>query len=130
MLNDPASRRGFGELRFTNIEVNNGELFIDPEKEIKINVSIEVKKDSILSLFFLNVKRTGKTQNLLPTQVFLPIKESLLIAGTTITLDLRIPPHTFRTGLFPLYFWLGQKGELLQRIIRSTLSILYIISIS
>ena len=30
----------------------------------------------------------------------------------TVDFSLRIPPNTFRTGLFPLYFWLGKKGEL------------------
>lgn len=111
LLNDTTSRRGFGELRFTRIIINNDELFIDPEKEIKIDVTVKVNQ-TVSSAYFSLMLRGPESSEPITDTGFLCIAENELYANNIIHFKVTIPPHTFRTGLFPLYFWLGQKGEL------------------
>ena len=111
LINDLTSRRGFGEIRFTDIVINNSELFIDPEKEIRIDIKIQVN-ENVSSAYFSLMLRGPENSEPITDTGFLCIEENELYANTSINFNLIIPPHTFRTGLFPLYFWLGQKGEL------------------
>lgn len=111
LINDTLSRRGFGEIRFTKIVINNDDLFIDPEKEINIDVTIKVNQ-TVSSAYFSLMLRGPENSEAITDTGFLCIAEKELYANNSVNFKVTIPPHTLRTGLFPLYFWLGQKGEL------------------
>lgn len=111
LLSDSKSRRGNGEIRFTEILINNGDLFIDPEKEIKISFKCRVN-ETIDSAYFSLMIRGPENSEPITNTGLLCLSENRLYAGSFIKFDLSIPSNTFRTGLFPLYFWLGQKAEI------------------
>ncbi len=110
LLNDALSRRGNGEVRFTEIVINNGDLYIDPEKEINIAITAKVNKEVKSAYFLMTVKGPENSEAITNTGL-LCITEDYLHAGMVIKFNLVIPAGVFRTGLFPVYFWLGQKAE-------------------
>ncbi len=111
LLNDSKTRRGHGEVRFTEVIINNGDLSSDPSEEIRLNFSAVVLKDVPKIDFMFSV--SGATDNLPVTNCPLtPIFDKPVQAGTNFTFDLTLPKNTFRTGVFPLYLWIGRKGEL------------------
>lgn len=111
LLNDYSSRRGNGEARFVTISINDGAVFLDPEKDIVIKTKIKIIKD-IDSLFFnLLIKGTESIDPITSSKMIEIPKEHLNL-NNEIEFEFSIAANTFRTGLFPLYFWLGRKGEL------------------
>ena len=110
LLNDALSRRGNGELRFTEIIINKGDLYIDPEKEINIAITAKVNKEVKSAYFLMTVKGPENSEPITNTGL-LCITEDYLQSGMVIKFNLVIPAGVFRTGLFPVYFWLGQKAE-------------------
>ena len=111
LLNDTSSRRGYGEIRFTEIVINNGDLFIDPEKAINISVVLKVNREVKSVYFFLKVMGPDNSEPI-TNSGFICITDGYLYPGSIIKFNLEITGNIFRTGLFPLYFWLGQKTEL------------------
>ena len=111
LLNDYASRRGNGEARFVTISINNGAVFLDPEKEILIKTKIKILKKTDSLYFSLIIKGTESIDPITSTKMIEIDKEHLTL-NNEIAFEFTIPANTFRTGLFPLYFWLGRKGEL------------------
>lgn len=111
LLNDYSSRRGNGEARFVSISINNGAVFLDPEKDIVIKTKIKILKKTDSLFFSLIIKGTESIDPITSTKMIEIDKEYLTI-NNEIAFEFTIPANTFRTGLFPLYFWLGRKGEL------------------
>ena len=112
-LNDLTVRRGNGEIRFTDIEINNGDNIIDPQREINVNVTASVKEE-INELYFLMSVRGNEIYDPITSTGLVLISNKILNVGKTVQFQFIIKPNTFRTGLFPLYFWLGKKSELAQ----------------
>ena len=111
LLNDNKSRRGHGEARFTKIDINNGEIFQDPQKEINLNISLIVEKE-INQLFFSFLVRGPENSEPITNTGLINISNNKLSKGNLISFSVIIPPDTFRTGLFPTYFWLGNKNDM------------------
>jgi ABC-type polysaccharide/polyol phosphate transport system ATPase subunit len=110
-LNDLKSRRGNGEVRFTKIVINNGEMFLDPEKEISIRMEAVIN-ESIDELYFYFLIKSPETSEPISNTQLTRINSEKLIKGENVKFSMFIKPNTFRTGLFPTYFWLGKKSEL------------------
>jgi lipopolysaccharide transport system ATP-binding protein len=109
-LKDVKTRRGNGEARIIDVIINNGDEFADPEKEIKINCKLKVFNElkglyaSILIKGPENsVPITGSGMQCITTDNLLP--------GTVIDYTITIAPNKLRTGLFPIYLWLGRPKE-------------------
>jgi lipopolysaccharide transport system ATP-binding protein len=111
-LNDKQSRRGSGEARFTEIKINNNDLVIDPEKEILMTFSVKIFKEINDLYFLMTIKSPNHSDEVIANTGLVNIMRMKSNSDNTVDFSLRIPPNTFRTGLFPLYFWLGKKGEL------------------
>lgn len=110
-LRDPKSRRGYGEVRFTEVVVNGGEITSDPTKETRVKLKALFLEDvpSISFSFFVfgSYDETPITSGHL-----IDISKQSVSKNSSVIFELLIPENTFRTGLFPLYLWLGRKGEL------------------
>jgi lipopolysaccharide transport system ATP-binding protein len=110
-LKDSNSRRGNGEVRFTKVTVNNGDLTIDPTEDLRISLEAEVFED-VPSLYF-NFSIFSSFDNSPLTSGYLSkISPASLNKYAKISFEVLIPKNTFRTGFFPVYLWLGKKGEL------------------
>ncbi len=112
LLNDAKIRRGNGEVRFTEIIINNGDLVIDPQKEIAIKIKAQVLLSVDKVFFTMIIKHPIDNNEFITNTNFIEIGNKKNEIGDIIEFNFVIPANTFRTGLFPLYFWLGNKGEL------------------
>lgn len=110
LLNDQKSRRGNGEARFTQIEINNNSPFLDPQQDIKIDFKIKINK-SITDLYFSMVVRGPENSEPITSTGLIPVTNNTLNANEEVSFSLVIAANTFRTGLFPAYFWIGQKND-------------------
>lgn len=110
-LNDEKSRRGNGEIRFTSIKINNGAEFLDPEKETRIDFTAKVNQSINGFGFTFLIKGPENTETLSSTG-FINITSENLQAGKEVKFSFYIPANAFRTGLFPVYFWLGKKSDM------------------
>lgn len=110
-LNNYESRRGNGEVRFTQIEINNDHVPIDPTSEIKILCRATVINSVDNVYFYMRIKDPLNGKAITETRNICLYNETLN-TGTDFAFELNIPPNTFRTGIFPLYFWLGKNIEL------------------
>lgn len=110
-LNDYKSRRGNGEVRFTQIEINNDHVPIDPTSEIKIFCRATVINTVDNVYFYMRIKDSLNGLAVTETRNICLFDEKLNI-GADFSFEFIIPSNTFRTGIFPLYFWLGKNIEL------------------
>ena len=110
LLDDVKSRRGNGEIRFTNIIINNGDMYIDPEKELSIHINAIVNQDVDHACFNMLIRSPENEVPITTTGIY-SLSDLPLRKETVISFDLVIPPNILRTGLFPAYFWLGKKSE-------------------
>lgn len=111
LLSDTKSRRGNGEVRFSNITINDGQNILDPTEDTFIKFTADVLKDVESIRFSLLI--FGPYDNTSITNAnLISISDSKVEANTKINFELLIPKNTFRTGIFPLYFWLGKKAEM------------------
>lgn len=111
LLNDYKSRRGNGEVRFTQIEINNGQGPIDPTTEIKFFCRLKAIHTVPNVYFYLGIRSPLDGLSFTDTRCTCIINEPFK-AGSDFSFEITIPPNTFRTGIFPLYFWLGKNIEL------------------
>lgn len=110
LLNDLKSRRGNGEVRFTNITINGGEIYQDPECVVTIELTAKAIKD-VDSLYTTMIIKGPENSEPITSTGFMCISDRPLAKGQVIRFTISIPANTLRTGLFPLYFWLGRpKG--------------------
>lgn len=109
-LDDNKSRRGNGEVRFTEIIVNKGALTIDPTQEIRFVCKAEVYKNVDQLYFSLMFIAPESTESLTNTG-FICLSNDAIVTGKIIDFEFSVLPNVFRTGLFPLYFWLGKNEK-------------------
>lgn len=110
-LKDNKSRRGNGEVRFTSIIINGGGEYLDPERETIIEMEATVL-ESVEELGFAFLVRGPENSDPITSSGFIQIVNRTLPQGKVVKFSMVIPPHTFRTGLFPVYFWLGLETGL------------------
>jgi lipopolysaccharide transport system ATP-binding protein len=111
LLSDSKSRRGNGEVRFTSIKINDGAKSIDPVDETKLELTAKVNKTVNKLYFTMLVKGPENSEPITSTGLIL-LNDQPLQEGKEISFSISIPGNTFRTGLFPAYFWLGQKTDM------------------
>ena len=112
-LKDNKIRRGNGEVRFTEIEINNNAESIDPYQETRMKFSVNILKDIERLDFLFYVFGSSSTTDPMTSSELITISNSSLKEGEIVQFEIVIPPNAFRTGLFSLYLWLGKKGELI-----------------
>jgi lipopolysaccharide transport system ATP-binding protein len=107
-INDYKSRRGNGEIRFEEVSINNNSAEIDPNKEIEISFKIKgIEGVSKSVYFYLGVKDPILNSTITNTG-YLKILENGLKKNESASFVVTISPKVFRTGIFPLYLWLGE----------------------
>jgi ABC-type polysaccharide/polyol phosphate transport system ATPase subunit len=107
LLHDSLSRRGNGEIRFTSIIINNNDVFLDPQKDVTIRMTARVNKP-IEDLYFSMIVKGPENSEPITNTGLIEICNKRVDVGVEITFSVTIPANTFRTGLFPIYFWLGR----------------------
>ena len=111
-LNDPKRRRGNGEVRFLEISINGEANFINPEKEINIKMIIQTFQPVNSIYGSISVLGSSSSESITNTGFFC-IRDSYIDKNTRIEFIIKIPPNSFRTGLYPLYLWLGKPKEIM-----------------
>ena len=101
-------RRGDGSARIQSVTINNLAEKLDPEAETTIDISIEINKPMNGLWFAINVKSPDNSEFITGTNIQ-NISNKELQPKTILSFSCRIPKNTFRTGLFPLYLWVGRK---------------------
>jgi lipopolysaccharide transport system ATP-binding protein len=112
LVTDERERRGNGQIRFTKIEVEDGLKEQDPTKTVRINFEIQRYReveDIFFSIWVKNLDGSSVLLSAIPYR----LKSSGFNNRNTMRFSIEIDAFTFRTGLFPLYFWLGKIGGLL-----------------
>jgi lipopolysaccharide transport system ATP-binding protein len=107
--NDYSIRRGNGIVRFESVIINDNKNSIDYFEDIKIDLtfkSYEKVKDLYLSLVIYNSEGFEKI-----TDTGLIEIEHFLEKDNVYTYKLIIEKSTLRTGLYPIYLWIGKKGN-------------------
>ena len=112
IITDERERRGNGEVRFTKIELEGGVNEQDPTKSVKINFEIQ-KKSKVDELFFSIAVKNLDGSSLLLSGLPRILNQSHFSENEVMQFSIEIDANTFRTGLFPLYFWLGKIGGVL-----------------
>jgi len=110
-LNDYNSRRGNGEVRFSRIEINDNIVPVDPTSEINIFCMAKVIKAVDNIYFYIDIKDPLNGNSITDTRC-VSLFEETLNTGSNFSFKFTIPPNTLRTGIFPLYIWLGKNVEL------------------
>ncbi|MCK9412241.1 MAG: ABC transporter ATP-binding protein [Prolixibacteraceae bacterium] len=111
LLNDHIQRRGNGEVRFIEIAVNNDAIFIDPAEEIRIKFKAIVNTE-VDQIYFSLLLKSPVHDDPIANTGRVCLFRNHVEAGTIINFEISIVPNTFRTGLFPMYLWLGKEAEL------------------
>lgn len=101
-------RRGDGSARIKSVNFNNSAEKLDPEVETIIDISIEINKTMNGLWFSLIVKSPDNSEFITGTNIQ-NISNKELQPKTILSFSCTIPKNTFRTGLFPLYLWVGRK---------------------
>lgn len=111
LLNDYQSRRGNGEVRFTEVMINDGGYKQDPQEDIVIKMKCKILKpieELYLSILLKNSDSTDSVTN--TGLINLDVRNE--VVNNELSFNVKIPANTLRTGLFPLYIWLGKKAQL------------------
>jgi lipopolysaccharide transport system ATP-binding protein len=111
-LNDPKRRRGNGEVRFLEISINGSDNFINPEKEINIKMTIQTFQPVNSIYGSISVLGSASSESITNTGLFC-IKDGNIDKNIQIEFNINIPPNFLRTGLYPLYLWLGKPKEIM-----------------
>lgn len=112
LISDRKYRRGNGEARFKSIVVNGNKESINAEEEICIDLEVDIL-ESIDNICFSLMVRGNESRNPITTTPLIPLNKSGLKPGDVLTFSLKIPGNLLRTGIFPLYFWLGKPKYLI-----------------
>jgi len=111
ILTDYKNRRGFGEVRFTDILINDDNIPIDPTSEIKIVFTAKVNNTVDSIYFYLSIRDPLNGNSITETKHECLFFDTVYV-GTDFSFEFTIPTNTLRTGIFPTYFWLGKNIEL------------------
>ena len=110
LVSDPKSRRGNGKARFTEIIINGGAAELDPQKDIEIKFTVEVY-ENIPNLFFSMILFKPDSKEFISNTGLKIISDKSLEKGRIFKLAYSIKANVLRTGLFPIYFWLGSFDD-------------------
>jgi hypothetical protein len=110
-LNDHKTRRGYGELRFDDIVFNDGASELDPSEEITIRFRLKAISDVEPGAFLYLGIRDPMTSFNITDSGYVELFRDKLSAGSSVSFLFKIAPNTFRTGVFPLLFWIGKNPK-------------------
>ena len=110
LINDKTLRRGNGEVRFVEVEINNGAEFLDPNEPIDIKFSLEVLKN-VNQLCFLCIVYNAEGTEPITDSGVIQLEENNLSVGFNKEYRFQINSKILRTGYFPVYLWIGRRGE-------------------
>ncbi len=110
LINDRILRRGNGEVRFVEVSINNGSEFIDPNLPILFNFSIEVFNFIEDLCFFCSIYNAEGTEPITDSGL-IQLTDNPLDIGYTNKFTFQINSSILRTGHYPVYLWLGKKGD-------------------
>ena len=111
LVNDEKSRRGNGEIRIVDVIVNNSETSLDPTKEISINIKLKFFKE-VDELYFAFLVRGPQNSEPITTSGHKKIDLQNRKGIGELTFSYKINPNTFRTGVFPIYLWIGKLTDM------------------
>ena len=109
-LKDIKTRRGNGEARIIDVIINNGAEFADPEKEIRIDCKLQVFEHLHGVYASLIIKGPENSEPIAGTGMQC-VAKGILLPGAEVSYTITIAPNQLRTGLFPIYLWLGRPKE-------------------
>jgi lipopolysaccharide transport system ATP-binding protein len=112
VITNNLERRGNGEVRFLKIEIDGGLKQHDPTKLIRVNFEIK-KHFEISDLYFSIIVKNFDGTTCLLSGIPKIIDVANFNCDGIMRFSIEIEADTFRTGLFPLYFWLGKLGGIL-----------------
>jgi len=110
LINDKTIRRGGGEVRFIKVEINNGNEFIDPNEDILFKFSVEVFKN-VEELCFGCLLFNSEGNEPITGSGLIELESNILSQGEIKEYSLKVKAKILRTGYFPVYLWLGRKGD-------------------
>lgn len=109
-LGDYKSRRGGGEARFTSIVINNNSQSLNPDEEVVIEIEAIIN-NNIDDIYFNLLVKGPDSNDIITSSGMIQLGGQACREGSKIKFKYKIPKKIFRTGLFPLYIWLGNKQE-------------------
>ena len=109
-LGDYKSRRGGGEARFTSIVINNNSQSLNPDEEVVIEIDAIIN-NNIDDIYFNLLVKGPDSNDIITSSGMIQLGGQAYREGSKIKFKYIIPKNIFRTGLFPLYIWLGNKQE-------------------
>jgi ABC-type polysaccharide/polyol phosphate transport system ATPase subunit len=107
LLKDYKSRRGGGEVRFTKFIINNNAPMVEPSEKISINFKIKIF-DYVESVFFYLGIFDPINGYYITDIKYIELCKGGLIINSEHEFNIEIEENVFRTGLFPLYAWIGK----------------------
>ena len=109
LMKDHSIRRGGGQARFDSIIINNNAEKIDVNEDIVIDLIIK-SKENLESIYFnLLIFNSEGIEKI--SDCGLILIKSDIEKDENLTYKLIIEQGLLRTGLYPLYFWIGKKGS-------------------
>jgi lipopolysaccharide transport system ATP-binding protein len=108
-IKDTLIRRGNGDVRFENISINDGVDIIDALSEIKLDFTLKTFKE-VHGLFFSVIIFTREGNESI-TDSGLIFLETFLEKNQSYSFSLKLEKGIIRTGLYPLYLWIGNKSD-------------------
>jgi lipopolysaccharide transport system ATP-binding protein len=109
LLNDPSTRRGHGEVRMTSVSINNGQKELDPCKKTVVNLKLKVLKS--VEELCVTISFKGNNNEVVASTELVKVDSNLSL-GENVEYDFVFPENTFKTGLFPMYLWIGKRGTI------------------
>ena len=107
LLRDYKSRRGAGEVRFVNFSINNNKASVEPTEKITLNFKIKIL-DNVDTVFFYLGILDPISGNFITDTKYMELLRGFHIINSEHEFSIEIYENTFRTGLFPLYIWIGK----------------------
>ena len=108
-ITDSSVRRGNGEARFVEIIINDNQPEIDPTQDFSIQFKIKLFRSIEELSFYVSIK--GQNNESITSIPLTKVDDHLSNLSILYEYKITIPANTFRTGLFPVYFWIGKKGN-------------------
>jgi lipopolysaccharide transport system ATP-binding protein len=109
LLTDESIRRGNGLVRFHSISINDDKEFIEFNQDIRIDFKIK-SFTNINDLYFGIIVFNSDGLEIITDTGLIPINTKLNI-NDLYSYRLIIQGGLLRTGFYPLYIWIGQKGN-------------------
>jgi lipopolysaccharide transport system ATP-binding protein len=108
-IKDTSIRRGNGDVRFEDIIINDGFDSIDVFSEIKLDFKLKTFKEVNGLYFYVSIFNREGNESI--TDSGLIFLESFLAENQTYSFSFKFDKGILRTGLYPLYLWIGNKSD-------------------